>query len=153
MASRKNETTTGKGGAQPPLATRFRPGNPGRPKGARHKVTMAVEALLQGEHEKLTRVAIDKALEGDTVALRLCLDRIAPPRKDAPVHFVMPEMKDADGVAAAGSAVIAALAAGDATPDEAARVMAVLQAQRQIIETVDLERRLSLLEGKEGADA
>jgi hypothetical protein len=141
MASRKNETTTAKGGVQPPLATRFRPGNPGRPKGARHKVTMAVEALLQGEHEKLTRVAIDKALEGDTVALRLCLDRIAPPRKDA------------DGVAAAGSAVIAALAAGDATPDEAARVMAVLQAQRQIIETVDLERRLSLLEGKEGADA
>lgn len=131
----------------------FRPGNPGRPKGARHKVTLAVEALLQGEHEKLTRVAIDKALEGDTVALRLCLDRIAPPRKDAPVHFVMPEVKDADGVAAAGSAVIAALADGDATPDEAARVMAVLQAQRQIIETVDLERRLSLLEGKEGADA
>jgi len=131
----------------------FRPGNPGRPKGARNRVTLAVEALLQGEHRKLTKKAVQMALEGDTVALRLCLDRIAPPRKDAPVRFAMPEVKDADGVAAAGAAVIRALAAGDATPDEAARVMAVLQAQRQIIETADLERRITILEEQEGHDA
>ncbi|WP_233999345.1 DUF5681 domain-containing protein, partial [Erythrobacter sp. HI0063] len=50
----------------------FKPGqsgNPaGRPVGARHATTLAVEALLEGEHEKLTRTAIDKALEGDTTA-------------------------------------------------------------------------------------
>lgn len=49
-------------------------GNPaGRPKGSRHKVTLAIEAMLEGEHEKLTRKAIDMALEGDGPALRLCL--------------------------------------------------------------------------------
>ena len=66
-------------------AGKFAPGNPGKPQGARHKVTKAVEELLHGEADGLTRKAIALALEGDTTALRLCLERIAPPRKDAPV--------------------------------------------------------------------
>ena len=28
---------------------KFRPGNPGRPKGARHKTTLAIEAILEGD--------------------------------------------------------------------------------------------------------
>src|SRR5436190_21458026 len=63
----------------------FGRGNPGKPKGARHRTTLAVEALLDGEAEGLTRKAIKMALAGDTVALRLCMDRIAPARKDRPV--------------------------------------------------------------------
>jgi hypothetical protein len=39
-----------------------------------------VEALLNGEAEKLTRKAIDLGLAGDMAALRLCVDRIIPPR-------------------------------------------------------------------------
>jgi hypothetical protein len=46
--------------------------------------TLAVEALLDGEAETITRKAIELAKEGDLTALRLCLDRIAPPRKDRP---------------------------------------------------------------------
>ena len=57
--------------------TRFRKGqsgNPsGRPRGARNKTTLAVEALLDGEAEVLTRKAIERAKDGDSVALRLCL--------------------------------------------------------------------------------
>ena len=34
--------------------------------------------------ESLTQKAIDLALGGDMAALRLCLDRILPPRKDRP---------------------------------------------------------------------
>ena len=57
-------------------------GNPtGRPKGARNKATLAAEALLDGEAEQITRKAIEKAKAGDMVAIRLCLDRIAPPEK------------------------------------------------------------------------
>ena len=50
--------------------------------GARHKATIAAEALLDGEAEALTRKAVEMALSGDGAALRLCLDRIytAPPR-------------------------------------------------------------------------
>jgi hypothetical protein len=53
----------------------FRPGqsgNPdGRPKGSRNKATLAMEALLDGEAEAITRKAIEKALEGDMTAIRL----------------------------------------------------------------------------------
>ena len=51
-------------------------GNPaGRPKGARNRTTLAMQALLEGEAESLTRKAIEMAQEGDPVALRMCLDR------------------------------------------------------------------------------
>lgn len=54
----------------------FGPGNPGKPRGARHKATQAALALLDGEAATLTRKAVEMALEGDTTALRLCLERI-----------------------------------------------------------------------------
>src|SRR5215208_4970074 len=84
------------GRGNPPVEHRFKPGNPGKPKGARHKVTLAIEALLDGEAEALTRKAIELAKAGDLVALRLCLDRICPPRKDWPVSFALPELSDAE---------------------------------------------------------
>lgn len=124
-------------------------GNPdGRPKGARHKVTLAVEALLEGEHESLTRKAIEKALEGDTRALRLCLDRIAPLRRYAPVSFDMPPVESAQDAVQASAAVVAALAGGEITPDEAGRCMAILTAHKNILETGDLEKRIEALEAK-----
>ena len=46
----------------------FQPGNPGRPKGARHKTTLAIETLLEGEAETLTRKAIEMAKGGDMTA-------------------------------------------------------------------------------------
>lgn len=129
--------------------TRGRPfseGNAGKPRGARHKVTRAVEGLLEGEHEKLTRKAIEKALQGDTVALRLCLDRIAPPRKDAPVSVTLPAVRTAADAVEASAALLEAVAAGEVTPDEAGRIMVLLTAHKQIVETGDLEGRIAALE-------
>jgi hypothetical protein len=66
-------------------AGRFRKGqsgNPaGRPRGARNATTLAAEALLAGEAAALTRKAIELALDGDVVALRICLDKILPARQ------------------------------------------------------------------------
>src|SRR5262245_41119418 len=45
----------------------------GKPRGARHRTTLAAEALLDGEAEALTRKAVELALNGDSTALRLCL--------------------------------------------------------------------------------
>lgn len=53
----------------------FLPGNAGRQKGSRNKTTVAIEALLEGQHAALTQKVIAKALEGDMTALKLCLDR------------------------------------------------------------------------------
>ena len=128
--------------------TRFKPGNPGKPRGARHKTTLAIEALLEGEADALTRKALALALNGDGPALRLCLDRLAPPRKDAPISITLPPVNSAADTVAASSALLDALAAGDVTPDEAGRVMALLTAHKAIVETGDLEKRITALETK-----
>lgn len=124
----------------------FKEGNPGKPRGARHKVTRAIEALLEGQHEALTQKAIDMALAGDGPALRLCLERIAPARKDAPVSLDLPPIGSASEAVAASSAVLAAVAVGDVTPGEAASIMTLLTAHKAIVETGDLERRITALE-------
>ena len=86
----------------------FQPGNPGRPWGSRGKATVAAEKLLDGEAKALTRKAIELAKEGDTTALRLCLERIVPPRKDRPVSFAIPSIANANEAASLMSALLVA---------------------------------------------
>ncbi len=122
-------------------------GNPaGRPVGARHKTTLAIQSLLDGEGEALTRRAIELALAGDMVALRLCLERLAPPRKDAPVALDLPPVATAADIVAAQSAILAAVASGEITPSEGAALAALTDGLRKTIETNDLEQRLTALE-------
>jgi hypothetical protein len=86
------------------------------------------------------------ALDGDTTALRLCLERIAPPRKDAPVTFNLPSMNSAAVSAKAAGAVLNADAVGELTPTEGAHIMALVETYRHTLETSDLETRLMALE-------
>src|SRR5258708_3319573 len=84
-------------------------GNPeGRPRGSRNKATMAVEALLDGEANAIARKAVEKALEGDMAALRLCLERVLPPRRDRPVVFDLPKIEGVSDALNASSAVLTA---------------------------------------------
>ncbi|MCA0943382.1 DUF5681 domain-containing protein [Salipiger pacificus] len=124
----------------------FAAGNPGKPRGSRHKITRAVADLLDGEAEAITRKAVELALEGDATALRLCLERIAPARKDAPVTFELPAMNSASEAAGAAAAVLAAVADGQLTPAEAASVMGLVDSYRRTLEVTEIERRLAALE-------
>lgn len=124
----------------------FAAGNPGKPKGTRHKATRAALALLDGEAEALTRQAVTMALEGDTIALRLCLERIAPPRRDAPVTFDQPRMETACDAAKAAGRVLEAVALGELTPIEGAHVMSLIETYRRTLETSELECRVAALE-------
>lgn len=125
----------------------FQKGNPGRPRGARHKSTLAIEALLEGEGEKLARKAVDMALAGDPTALRLVMERIAPVRKGRTITFDLPKAETAEDLAAALGSVLEHVASGDLTPDEAASVASIVETRRRVLETVELERRLTALEG------
>jgi hypothetical protein len=50
-------------------------GNPaGRPPGIGKRATQAMQLLLDGEAQALTRKAVELALDGNTTALRICLD-------------------------------------------------------------------------------
>jgi hypothetical protein len=125
-------------------------GNPcGPPAGSRHRTTRAVEALLDGEAEGLTRKAVELALAGDTVALRLCLERLIPPRKDRPVALALPPLDGTPDLPTITAALLTAAAAGELTPGEAGELAKLVETHRRAIETADIERRLSLLEAKQ----
>ena len=126
----------------------FAPGNPGKPKGSRHRATKAVEKLLDGQAEVLTEKAVAMALEGDGAALRLCLERIAPPRKDTPVNFDLPPMASAQEASQAAGAVLKAVSDGDLTPLEGATVMGLVENYRKALETSELEARIAELESR-----
>ncbi len=142
MTDRKNGTNTG--GRK--TDGKFAKGNPGKPPGARHKITRAVEDLLNGQAEAVSQAAIDKALEGDTTAMRIVLERVAPALKDKPVSFDLPPIETAGDAAQAASAVLAAVAAGDLTPTEGASVMGLVDSYRRTLEASDFEERLTKLE-------
>ena len=127
----------------------FAPGNPGKPRGTRHKATRAALALLDGEAEALTRKAIELAKDGDMSALRLCLERIAPARKDVHVCFQLPKINSANDAAIAASAILAAVSLGEITPLEGAAVMALIEQYRRALEASDFEARISALEARQ----
>jgi len=136
--------TTGTQGFQPGKS-----GNPsGRPKGARNRTTVALERLLDDEAENITRKAIELAQDGDTVALRMCLDRLIPPRKDRPITFALPPIKTTDDLPKATGAIVAAVAAGELTPAEAAEISKTLDVHVRAIEATELYRRIAALEAR-----
>ena len=122
-------------------------GNPsGRPKGARNTTTVALENLLDGQAQALTQKAIDLALAGDITALRLCLDRILPVRKDRPVIFDLPPVNSPEDAAKIASAVLTAVATGELTPADASEIFKLIDTWVKAFETAELAERLERLE-------
>ena len=124
-----------------------RSGNPaGRPSGSRNTTTLAVEKLLEGEAVAITRTCIDRAKGGDSIALRLVMERVVPLRRGRPVQFDLPAIDSASDLAVALGGILRATANGVLTPDEAATIAGVLETKRRAIETSELEQRLAQLE-------
>jgi Family of unknown function (DUF5681) len=137
----------------PHLWKKGQSGNPaGMPKGTRHKAIMAAEALLDGESDALTRKAVEMALAGDTVAMRLCLERIVPPRKDRPVAFPLPKIENPAGATNLMSAMLEAVAKGEVTPCEAGEISKLIEGYVKMHEMTEFEARLKALEERTGID-
>jgi hypothetical protein len=128
----------------------FQPGNPGRPKGSRNRTTLALEALLDGEAEELTRKAIEMAKSGDSAALRLVIDRLIPPRKERPVMFAMPRLETAADAVKATAALVEAVSAGDITPGEAGELSKLVENFTKAVELHEIQQRLERLEAAQG---
>ena len=132
--------------------TRGRPferGNCGRPKGSRNKATLAAEAILDGEAEALTRKAIELALNGDLQSLRVCLDRLLPPRRERPVSFSRPPRTPGADASKATAALVSAVAHGDLSPGEAASLVQMVEAYTRVLFVSELEQRLTKLEAED----
>jgi len=119
-------------------------GNPvGRPRGIKDKRT-SIRELLKPHAKDLIDKAVSLALDGDTTALRLCLDRLIPALKqrDEPVSLKLTGTTLTEN----GLSVINALSKGEITPSEANSFLQAIVAQTRITEMDEIEARLTKLE-------
>lgn len=127
----------------------FAPGNKfgrGRPAGSRNKATEAREQMLDSHGDAILKKCALMALQGDPTALRLCMERLLPPRKQHAVSFKMPPITMAADVGQAVETLLQAVARGQLTPADGQIIASILENRRRSIETEDLERRMQLLE-------
>ena len=122
-------------------------GNPaGRPPGSRNRSTLLMEELLEGEGEQLVRKAIELATAGDILALRLCLERLLPPRKDRTIQLNLPLIATLPQISSAMSTVVQAIGEGIITPTEGESLVNIFTMQTKMLETADLDHRVTQME-------
>ena len=122
-------------------------GNPsGKPKGCRNATTILFDELLKDNAKELIEKAIEMAKGGDGPAMRLCIERLAPARKDRPVWFALPAMNEARDTVNASAAIVAAVANGDLTPMEAAELGKLVDSYARSLQAAEFEERISKLE-------
>ena len=130
---------------------RFRKGNAsgeGRRAGSRNRSTLLLDEIGREGIEEVIRKVADAARDGNMCAASILLARAWPRGSGRPVTLDLPAVETAAGVVRAQAAVVAAMAAGTITPDEAAAIAHVLEGQRRAIETHDHEKRLRELEAR-----
>ncbi len=122
-------------------------GNPkGRPPGSRNKSTVYFEQLLSEQGEALVQKTVQLALKGDTTALRLCLERICPPRKERTVEFPLPVIGGTASVSAILTSIVTGVSEGHLTASEGESLARIVETQIRVAEIEDFGRRLSDLE-------
>ncbi len=132
----------------------FEPGNTlgrGRPKGSRNKPKSPGQDLFNEYAEHLIRKVISLGLAGDNNALRMCIDRISPARRDAVIQMNLPAIRKAEDLDKAAEKVTQGLRRGKLTPVEGGRVMSILGDRLKIFETVELANRIEKVEEKMAA--
>jgi hypothetical protein len=147
---------------------------PGRPRGTPNKVNIATRERIEREADPVgffiklaageaieaavsigpdrdhtEAVKIYPTLEQRAQAQRVLINKILPDAKTAPVKIDLPAMDDAAGVMMAQAAVVAAVAAGQMTPDAGEMLAGILENRRRAIETSELAARVAALEARQ----
>ena len=126
-------------------------GNPkGRPPGS-GEVARLRAAIAEHVPTIITRLVERATMEGDTQAARLLLERVLPPVKAVALPEPLP-LPAVGSLAERAEAVLAALAAGQASPDAAETALAGLAAVARLRAIDDLERRIAALEERSKPD-
>ena len=86
-------------------------------------------------------------------AIRVCLDRIAPRKRDRLVAFELPPLHTAADAAAALGAITAAVSEGDLTLSEAADLFKLVDGFTRTLEATVFEERVARLERMVGIAA
>lgn len=122
-------------------------GNPrGKPKGARHRASMMAEMLFENGIEVVCEQVLSQAKEGNLHAAKIVLDRLLPPRKDRPINFRLPFIKNTADAMAASQLICYAVGNGEITPLEGESLSKIIEIQAKNIELFDFEVRLQKIE-------
>lgn len=97
--------------------------------------------------EELVQKCVEMALSGDGTAMKFCLDRLIPSRKDRPVNLDLPQMKCVEDTIKAIAVISSGVADGELTPSEGQVLSGMVENYRKAIETTELEEWISELEG------
>jgi hypothetical protein len=136
---------------------RYQPGqsgNPaGRPRGLRNKRTILAEKLLEDHAGEVTTAAIDLAKAGDPVAVRVCMDRVAPRLRHGPLDFPLPELVTLADVPVAYNAIGQGLACGELDPVQTALLMKIVREFQTSLAAVEHARHAATETGAGRAKA
>ena len=122
-------------------------GNPnGKPKGALNRTTLIAQALLDGKAETLIEKVVERAMAGDVACLRICLERLVPRKKDAPIEIDLPEIGAIADLPKLFAALMANLRQGEITSSCATTLIDLAEGLRKSLEVAELEQRISALE-------
>src|ERR1700693_3046962 len=138
-----------------PRGRPFTPGNTagrGRPPCSRNKDTVWAEELIGQHREAVLRKCLAMALQGDSTAMRLCVERILPLSKESRIRLKMANVSTMAEVATALNRVLQAVGRGDITTEQGQRLADLLQSRGRIIEGEELEARLRALERGSGVN-
>jgi hypothetical protein len=113
---------------------RFLPGCSGNPAGkrpgTRNRATLLRAVMEEGEGHAMARLVVDRAVGGDAVAARFCLDRIEPKPRGRPISLDLPEgVSSAEAVTTAFDSALRQLADGEITPTEAVEISRFLESR------------------------
>jgi hypothetical protein len=127
---------------------RFGPGNSGRPRGARNRVTAAAEAIIDDAIGDVAQKAVELALAGDVGCIRAVLRLRLPALRDHSVQepIELPALTTPKDATAALRIITEVVARGEIDADHARSLVAVVEAFLKSLETVQLNDRLAALE-------
>ena len=121
-------------------------GNPsGKPVGSKDKRT-ALRELLNPHAPALVEKAVQKALEGDTSALKLCLDRCIAPLRSTTGSVAI---ESGGSLPERGQKTLDAIYAGEIDALTGSALLGALADQAKLVEMTEFEERLRKLEEQE----
>ena len=129
-----------------PPAAAWKPGQSGNPKGrpAGSGEVAKLRAAIADRVPELLSKLMAQALEGDTAAARLLLERAIAPLKAAeqPQALTLPDGTLTDQ----GRAVLASVAAGELAPGQGAALLGAIGTLARVAEVDELAARITFLE-------
>lgn len=130
----------------------FEPGNKigrGRPRGSRNRSTLLAQELLNSYSDRLIRKCILMAMNGDPTAMRLCMDRILPPRRELPVKIGKLPTRTAEELFKASETLTQKVTAGELTPGQGQAFAELLARRGEVIVTHDIDQRVRAIEAQQ----